>query len=93
MLEWPQLPPREDRKEQRSAPLVHKSHLLLLLEDGLLGALLLVLEHAGPCGLLDHAQDLRRLHVENFRDAALYSRGKRRGGFGAPAWYICVCKY
>lgn len=42
-----------------------------------------MLEHAGPRGLLDHSQDLRRFHVEHLRDAALSSVRENTDVLGA----------
>lgn len=53
-------------------------YLHLLLLDRLEGVLLLVLEHTRPGRLLDHAEDLGGLHVENLRDATLVATSKSR---------------
>ena len=58
-------------------------HLDLLLRDGLESALLLLLEHTRSSGLFDHAQDLRRLHVEHFCDASLVPKDKKDETAGA----------
>ena len=46
--------------------------LELLFVNGLHGTLLLRLVHPGSRGLLDHAEDFDRLHVEHLGDAALH---------------------
>lgn len=72
----------------------HSNHLYLLLLDGLEGALLLVFEHASPGSFLNHAQDLRRLHVEDFRDAALFKliQYETYGG-STVSWAIPSCGF
>lgn len=52
-------------------------YLLLLLLNRLERVLLLKLVHARAGGLLDHGEDLRGLHIEHLRDAALHDEEVR----------------
>lgn len=70
-------------------------YLDLLLLDDLGSILLLFFVHTQSRGLLDHAQDLRRFHVQHFRDAALngteYREAERedRSVAGFEVLYFC----
>ena len=56
---------------------VNFSKFVVLLFDRFLTPLFLCLVHHGADGLLNHGQDLRRLHVENFGDSSLHDEEMR----------------
>jgi hypothetical protein len=53
------------------------SKFVVFLFDRFLTRLFLRLVHHGADGLLNHGQDLRRLHVENFSDSSLHDEEMR----------------
>ncbi len=53
------------------------SKFVVFLFDRFLTLLFLRLVHHGTDGLLNHGQDLRRLHVENFGDSSLHDEEMR----------------